>query len=287
MHGIASKEFHEVMSQLWMGAVIRLTKQLTARLAAALMLAASTATAVFAQSAAPQPACVGPTDLVRLDLPLKHSAQRIAAGLPLTIVAIGSSSTSGAGASSPANNYPSRLAIELQDRFPRVPITVHNRGVGGETARDMLARFDRDVFAATPDLVLWQVGSNSVLRDQPLVDAGALLREGLARLKAAGLDVVLMNPQYAPKVIAKQDAELMVDLIDLAAKQAHVDLFQRFALMRYWRLTEDIPFSVFLSADELHMNDWSYGCVAKLLAGAIADAATRATVTATAAPPRR
>jgi hypothetical protein len=30
------------------------------------------------------------------------------------------------------------------------------------------------------------------------------------------------------------------------------------------------------------MNDWSYACVAKLLAGAIADAATRAVVTATA-----
>ena len=56
--------------------------------------------------------------------------------------------------------------------------------------------------------------------------------------------------------------------------------------MRYWRLTEDIPFSTFLSPDELHMNDWSYSCVAKLLAGAIADAATRATVTATASPPR-
>ena len=31
------------------------------------------------------------------------------------------------------------------------------------------------------------------------------------------------------------------------------------------------------------MNDWSYGCIAKLLAGAIQEAATRSTVTATAA----
>jgi acyl-CoA thioesterase-1 len=36
----------------------------------------------------------------------------------------------------------------------------------------------------------------------------------------------------------------------------------------------------------LHMNDWSYGCIAKLLAGAIYDAATRATVTATAGSQR-
>ena len=99
---------------------------------------------------------------------------------------------------------------------------------------------------------------------------------------AADTDVVLINPQYAPKVIAKRDADRMVDLIDATARETHVDLFQRFAVMRYWRLTEDFPFSAFVSPDELHMNDWSYGCIAKLLARSIHDAAMRATVTATA-----
>jgi acyl-CoA thioesterase I len=222
--------------------------------------------------------CVAPSDLVRLDYPLRRAGQRLAAGMPITIVAIGSSSTSGAGASSPAMNYPSRLEAELKNLFPRANIKVINRGVGGETAREMLARFDDQVIAEKPDVVVWQVGSNSVLRDQPLAPAGELIREGLSKLKAAGADVILMNPQYAPKVNVKHDAELMVDLIGRAAKEAHVDLFQRFAVMRYWRLTEGIPFDVFVSPDELHMNDWSYGCVAKLLAGAIAEAAQRPVV---------
>ena len=152
----------------------------------------------------------------------------------------------------------------------------------------MLARFDRDVFAEKPDLVIWQVGSNSVLRDRPL-DGGQCARctrasSGCAR---PALDVILINPQYAPKVITKHDVDGMVDLIDLTAKETNVDLFQRFAMMRYWRLTEDIPFSTFVSPDELHMNDWSYGCIAKLLAGAIHEAASRTTVTATAAQRRR
>ena len=236
----------------------------------------------LAQDAAPQFACNAPADLVRIDHPLKRFARRIAGGQAIKIVAIGSSSTSGAGASSPAMNYPSRLEAELKALFPRVDIKVLNRGIGGETTVEMLARFDRDVFAEQPDLVVWQVGSNSVLRDISLTEASARLREGLQRLRAADSDVILMNPQYAPKVINKHDAYGMVDLIDLAAKQANVDLFQRFAVMRYWRLTEDIPFSVFVSPDELHMNDWSYGCIAKLLAQAIHEAATRATVTATA-----
>ena len=247
---------------------------------AVLAVLAALPTVAFAETTASKFTCVAPSELVRLDHPLRRTAQRLAAGLPLTIVAVGSSSTSGAGASSPAMNYPSRLAVELQTLFPRASINVVNRGVGGETAREMLARFDDQVIAEKPDIVVWQLGSNSVLREQPLEPAGALIRDGLRRLKDAGADVILMNPQYAPKVIAKHDAELMVDLIDRAAKEANVDLFQRFAVMRYWRLTESIPFETFVSPDELHMNDWSYGCVAKLLAGAIADAAQRPTQTA-------
>jgi hypothetical protein len=67
----------------------------------------------------------------------------------------------------------------------------------------------------------------------------------------------------------------MEDQIALAAKEHSVDLFRRFALMRHWHEVQHIPFEVFVSPDELHMNDWSYACVAKLLAVGIAEAATR------------
>jgi lysophospholipase L1-like esterase len=261
------------------------------RSATALILAAAAATTSLvsarAEGAPPTPACNAPSELTRLDHPLKRMAQHVAGGLPLTIVAIGSSSTAGAGASSPAMNYPSRLLVELKALFPRADITVINSGVNGEESTDMLARFDRDVFAHQPDLVIWQVGSNSVLRDRPLTQANAPLHDGLKLLHDAGVDVVLLNPQYSPKVITKHDVDGMVDLIDLTAKQANVDLFQRFAVMRYWRLTEDLPFSTFSSPDELHMNDWGYGCLAKLMAGALHEAASRATFTATAVAPRR
>jgi acyl-CoA thioesterase-1 len=236
-----------------------------------LILAATAAMIAPAHAEGPASApqvstCVAPADLVRLSYPLNRLARRLSAGQPVTIVAVGSSSTAGAGASAPAMNYPSRLAVELKSLYARASITVINRGVNGETAREMLARFDEGVIAEKPDLVIWQVGSNSVLRDQPLAPAGALIREGVARLKA----------------IAKADAEHMVDLIGTTAKETHVDLFQRFALMRYWRLSENLPFDKFVSPDELHMNDWGYGCIAKLLAGAIAEAASRSTQTATA-----
>jgi len=226
-------------------------------------------------------ACDAPLDLIRLTNPLPHVAQKITAGEPITIVAIGSSSTSGAGASSPTATYPSRLAVELQEHLPRLSISVLNRGVGGEEVVDMLKRFDSAVIAAKPDLVLWQLGTNSVIRDHKLSDHGALISAGIAKIRAIGADVVLIDPQYAPKVIAKPEAESMVALISTLAKQENVDLFRRFDVMRHWRDVDHLGFDTFVSADGLHMNDWSYACMAKGLGDAIAEAAQRPIMSAT------
>jgi lysophospholipase L1-like esterase len=235
------------------------------------------APAGVAQVPAPTPQCNAPTELTRLTFPLRRTARRLARGEPLVIVAIGSSSTAGAGASSPAASYPGRLAVELKQRFPANDITVLNRGVNGEETPQMIARFDSAVIAAHPDLVLWQVGTNSVMRDHSLNAHAALLRQGIAQLKAAGADVVLMDMQYAPRVLAKSEAWGMEDQIGLVAKEASVDLFGRFAVMRYWGESQHIPFDAFVGPDHLHMNDWGYACVAKLLAVAITEAATHIT----------
>src|SRR5262245_56060882 len=224
--------------------------------------------------------CTVAIDQVRFNLPLTRTARLIAAHKPIKIVALGSSSTYGAGASTSASSYPSRLAEELARHFPTEEITVLNRGVNGDEVADMLARLDKAVVAEKPDLVLWQVGTNSVLRDHAVLPHATLLHEGLARLKATGADVVLIDPQYAPRVIAKPNAEGMVSLIATAAKSGHVCIFHRFKRMRRWYETEHLPFETFVSADGLHMNDWSYGCLAKALGMAIAEAATRPTATA-------
>src|SRR5262245_6137338 len=248
--------------------------------AAAATQAAVTPQAAPATAPAAQNTCSAPTAANRLAQPLRHLAKRIVGGQPITIVAIGSSSTAGAGATASAASYPSRLEVELKARFPHLAIRVLNRGISGEEVADMLARFDKAVLAEQPDLVLWQVGTNAVLRHHSFGPVATFIHEGLARLKASGADVVLMDPQFAPKVVAEPDIERMVELIANAAKAENVSVFHRFDVMRHWRETQQIPFETFVSADGLHMNDWSYACVAKLLAGAIDEAATRATAVA-------
>jgi acyl-CoA thioesterase-1 len=235
-------------------------------------------------ASAPSAGCSARAELARFERPLIHTMRRLANGQPLAIVAIGSSSTAGAGASSPDASYPSRLAIELRARFPGREIAVFNRGVNGEETTNMMARFAADVLAAHPQLVLWQIGTNSVLRDHPLSPHAMQLHDGIERLKAAGADVVLIDPQFAPAVLAKSETPGMVEQIALAAKQENVGLFQRFAVMRDWHDAQHLSFDTFVSPDHLHMNDWSYACLAKLLGGAIAEAATRPIAAATVHP---
>jgi lysophospholipase L1-like esterase len=140
------------------------------------------------------------------------------------------------------------------------------------------------VIAAHPQLVIWQVGTNSVLRDRSLDAHSVLLHKGIAQLKAIDADVVLMDLQYSPAVIAKSETDDMVEQIALAAKNENVDLFGRFAIMRNWNEVQHLSFDTFTAPDQLHMNDWGYGCVAKLLSSAIAEAATRPITSAAAHP---
>src|SRR5215470_11721436 len=121
---------------------------LSATLVAVLLLgAASRATA-----APPALHCSAPEAMTRFKVALPHTARAIRHGKALTIVAIGSSSTEGVGASDQAHTYPALLAEELRRRWPHLAVTVINKGVGGERAKQMLARFTRDVLSYHPQL---------------------------------------------------------------------------------------------------------------------------------------
>jgi lysophospholipase L1-like esterase len=241
----------------------------------------------FASAETVAPPCNNPFDLVRFASPLSRVGQRLVTGEPITVVAIGSSSTAGAGASSPANSYPSRLEAELKVHFRGHAVTVVNRGVNGEEIADMLKRFDEGIVPIKPDLVLWQLGTNSIIRDHKLSQHASLIRAGLQKLRTIGADVVLIDPQYAPKVIAKADAEQMVDFLAVTAKKENVDLFRRYDVMKRWYQVDRLSFETFVHPDGLHLNDWSYACMAKGLGQAIAEAAQRPVQSATASPALR
>jgi acyl-CoA thioesterase-1 len=219
--------------------------------------------------------CKVQSEIAHFELPLTNLAHRLSIGKPIRIVAIGSSSTAGFGASSPGATYPSRLEAELREHFPGHALTVVNRGVYSEELPNMIARFDTAVIAERPHLVIWQFGTNALMYDRPL--SPGLVAAGVARLKSVGADVVLMDPQYAPRVLAKPARDGLIARMAQAAKESKVDLLHRYDIMRHWHEVDGLPFETFVTRDGLHLNDWGYACVAKSLGVAIAEATAHAT----------
>jgi lysophospholipase L1-like esterase len=210
--------------------------------------------------------CLPPKGGARTMGSLPHVASKLASGEPVVIVAFGSSSTAGYGSTSPEYTYPNRLAAQLHRQYPSADITVVNRGQGGEDAPEMMKRLQTAVLDMKPDLVIWQVGTNAVLRNLDPTETAKLVEEGIARIQAAGADLVLVDPQYSPRVTERaESASQMVKLLGKVAELRHVGFFPRFEVMREWHEKQSIPIDNFVIADGLHMNDWGYACFAQLL----------------------
>ncbi len=210
--------------------------------------------------------CLPPKGVSKTMGSLPHVAAKLAAGQPVTIVAFGSSSTQGYGSSAPEFTYPNRLAAQLHRQYTGADIRVVNRGRGGEDAPEMMRRLQTEVIDAHPDLVIWQVGTNAVLRDLDPSETGKMVEDGVARIQVAGADVVLVDPQYSPRVTERAaSASKVIRLLNRIAELRHVSIFPRFEVMRDWHEKQSIPIDSFVIADGLHMNDWGYACFAQLL----------------------
>jgi acyl-CoA thioesterase I len=199
---------------------------------------------------------------------------RLKAGEPVSIVAIGSSSTRGVGASDWASTYPEVMQRELMRLNPRSTVSIINSGVNGEKIPGQLARMERDVLGAKPDLVIWQLGANDVVFSLGRVpdDLGARIMAGVLQIRETGADVILMDLQNAPMVTGSANHRQMIDLIAQSASKSGAGLFRRFALLE-GAVAAGVPLSALTSWDSLHNTDAAYDCVGRAIARSIHTAA--------------
>src|SRR5215510_565719 len=183
------------------------------------------------------------------------------------VLAIGSSSTVGVGASSPARTYTARLEVDLEKALAGTDFDVVTHGLGGEVAQGAADRMKREVEEVKPDLVIWQVGTNDAFRHVAIENFKNCLRKTLAWLKEQQIDVILINPQYGVQLIKDTYYEDMVNAVAEVARDAEVLLVDRFQFMR--KLQREHTDRAYLSADNLHMNDEGYRCLAEELAATI------------------
>jgi acyl-CoA thioesterase-1 len=193
------------------------------------------------------------------------------------VLAIGSSSTAGVGASSPSRTYTARLEVDLEQALAGTDFDVVSHGLGGEVAQGAADRMKREVEEVKPDLVIWQVGTNDAFRHVAIDNFKNCLRKTLAWLRDQHIDVILINPQYGDQLVKDAYYEDMVNAVAEVARDAEVLLVDRFQFMK--KLQREHSDRFYLSADNLHMNDEGYRCLAEELATTIIKALPQPTHT--------
>jgi acyl-CoA thioesterase-1 len=181
------------------------------------------------------------------------------------VLAIGSSSTEGIGASSKSANYPSRLQADLKALW-RADATVVNAGVSGEVAQATVDRLEALLRSDKPDLVIWQVGTNDAMRGEGEEGFRAVLERGIAVAARSGVELVLLDQQYFPTVRDPARYERFVKIVSEVGALKGVSVFSRYTLMRGWAERSPAEVTAALASDGFHMSDRGYACLAGVLA---------------------
>ncbi|MBY0297207.1 MAG: SGNH/GDSL hydrolase family protein [Methylobacterium sp.] len=251
-------------------------------------LAALVALALLGGPALAGSECTGTGVTLRDVAALPATGAHLADRHPVRVLAIGSSSTEGIGASSPARAYPHQLEEDLTQAWREAPVAVVNAGIGGETADQTLLRLEAALAQPVkPSLVIWQVGTNDAVRGGDEGRFRALLERGIALVRAAGSDLILVDQQFYPAIPDRVRYERFVGLVAATAAENEVPVFSRYALMKEWGRQDPALLTSMLSADGFHMGDRGYDCLAEALSRVIVKAAAPAPAGAAVARAKR
>jgi lysophospholipase L1-like esterase len=211
--------------------------------------------------------CAVPGAANAVAAPLTHVASHLRESRSIRVLAIGSSSTVGVGASSPRSNYTARLEHELEATFRGLDVVIVNRGVSGEMAAATARRLRTEVVLHQPDLVLWQVGTNDALARVSPDEFRDTLADTIRWIRSNGTDVVLVGLQYTRRLARDEHYLRIKEVVREVAAQESVPLVRRFEAMQHIatvRAQQNL-----LALDDFHLNDLGYQCMAEHIARAI------------------
>jgi acyl-CoA thioesterase-1 len=210
--------------------------------------------------------CATPPDMLEANAKLPHLAERLKARQPVTVVAIGGASTIGQAAGSPDLSYPHRLERDLAQDFPASPVTVTNKGVPRQSAKQMFERFATDVFAEDPVLVIWEVGINDAVRGTDIDDFAGTLQDGVEQLKNRAIDTILVDMQFSRSSATVINFDGYLKALHRVGDLADVYVFPRFDMMRYWSEQKMFNFDDVAAEDRAKLAARVYDCLGQKLA---------------------
>lgn len=237
-----------------------------ARFALAAMAVLATATIGHGDARAQSSDCATPPEMTETDIKFPHLAERLKAHQPVSIVAIGGASTIGRAAGSPELSYPHRLGQDLARDFADSPVTVINKGVPRQSAKQMFERFASDVFAEDPVLVLWEVGITDAVRGTDVDEFAQTLQDGVDMLKNRAIDIILVDMQFSHSAATVINFEAYLKALHRVGDLAEVYVFPRYEMMRYWSEQKVFNFDDVAAEDRAKLAARVYDCIGLKLA---------------------
>jgi lysophospholipase L1-like esterase len=212
-----------------------------------------------------------PCDVPGPDIAAPASLPNVAGALQkkekVRILAIGSSSTQGYGASSKTMSYPSQLEMILEHALKGADVVIVNRGIAGEIAETTAERIRNEVALRKPDLVLWQLGTNDALARIPLPEFEDTVRSTIHWLKENQIDVVLVGVQYTTRLVRDPNYVAIRDSLQKIAAEEKILYVRRYDAMRF--IAQRRANLQLLAGDNFHLNDLGYHCMAEHVAHAL------------------
>jgi acyl-CoA thioesterase-1 len=213
--------------------------------------------------------CATPPELMEAGAQLPHLAARLKARQPATIVAIGGASTIGQAAGSPDLSYPHQLEQILAQDVPGGSITVINKGIPRQSARQNLERFATDVFAEDPVMAIWETGINDAVRGTDIDEFAETLQTGVDQLKNRAIDIILVDMQFSKSATTLINFEAYLKALHRVGDVAEVYVLPRYAMMRYWSEQKVFNFDEVAPEDRAKLAARVYDCIAYKLAQVI------------------
>lgn len=202
--------------------------------------------------------------------PLNH-VKKAVADKSLTILVVGAGSSQLPGPNGIPNSYPARLQQALSQKLPGVTVTVRTDVKSRRTAVDMVKTLPAELAETHPALMLWQTATVDAMQAVDPDQFSQALDKGIKKARAAGADVMFINPQYSPRTESMIALGVYVENMRWVAVQQEVPVFDRFALMKAW--SDQGTFDFYSATKKLDMAEKVHDCIGRLLADLVLEAA--------------
>ncbi|HXF87424.1 MAG TPA: GDSL-type esterase/lipase family protein [Xanthobacteraceae bacterium] len=221
--------------------------------------------------AVPSEGCGAPGYFMHGDSLLDQVRDVVAKTNALKIVVFGTASSTLGGSGGAADAYPARLEAAMRESLPGITVNVSVFARPRQPAEKMVKAFDKVIEEEKPSLAIWQTGTFDAIQGVNPREFLASLTEGVEKLKAAGVDVVLVNMQYNPRTEGVVAVEAYSESMRWVARERQVPLFDRLAIMRYWNEAGII--NLHTATRDFAVAKRVHDCIGRALAALIIDAA--------------